>query len=390
MHTPSDKANGLLDLLHKGLHLHAERTTALALGDRSKYVGLSDIGRALECPRAALLNKISPRPQVSLQKLLTLQRGHWFEYGIGQAFAVHNLHILPQLELAFIHNGVPIKAHLDFTLVWDKPHPAVRILELKSTEHLPETLYTLYETQLYGQASFLAEFWNMPVFSLKDGNGRILHRNQTMPQLCKAHFGLVLPAEPTAVDMEAWVLCISMSDAKAFGPYLRNAAMRDLCLNTAETLWQHKQAVENGQIDINAVPHATGFHALCASCDWNADCPKFHDGEYQPEWQPELDRLARLKNSRSALDAEIETLEIGLKDAYTLATMQGSWISTGSYRFRVTSSNGRRTLDREALRSELTEIFHFEKLDEIDVNALLKRCEQESRAFSRLVINEIN
>lgn len=58
MRTPSDKANGLLDLLHKGLHLHAERTTALALGDRSKYVGLSDIGRALECPRAALLNKI--------------------------------------------------------------------------------------------------------------------------------------------------------------------------------------------------------------------------------------------------------------------------------------------------------------------------------------------
>ena len=390
MHTPSDKANGLLALLHKGLHLHAERTTALALGDRSTYVGLSDIGRALECPRAALLNKISPRPQASLHKLLTLQRGHWFEYGIGRALAAHNLHILPQLELAFIHNGVPIKAHLDFTLVWDKPRLAVRILELKTTGHLPETLYASYETQLYGQASFLAGFWNMPVFSLRDENGTILHRNKTMPQLCKAHFGLVLTAEPTAVDMGAWVLCLSMSDAKAFGPYLSNAAMRDLCLNTAETLWQHKQAVENGQIDINAVPHATGFHALCASCDWNADCPKFHDGEYQPEWQPELNRLAQFKNSRSVLDAEIEALESGLKDAYALSTMQGGWINTGSHRFRVTSSNGRRTLDREALRSELTEIFHFEKLDEIDVDALLKRCEQEGRAFSRLVINEIN
>lgn len=390
MHTPSDKANGLLTLLHRGLHLHAERTTALALGDRSTYVGLSDIGRALECPRAALLNKISPRPQVSLQKLLTLQRGHWFEYGIGQALAVHNLHILPQLELAVIHNDVPIKAHLDFTLVWDKPRPAVRILELKSTEYLPETLYASYETQLYGQVGFLADFWNMPVFSLRDGNGTILYRNQTMPQLCKAHFGLVLPAEPTAVDMEAWVLCISMSNVKAFGPYLPNAVMRDLCLSTTETLWQHKQAVENGQLDINAVPHATGFHALCASCDWNADCPKFHNGEYQPEWQPELDRLARLKKSRSALDVEIEALERGLKDTYALSTLQGGWLNTGSHRFRVTTSSGRRTLDREALRSELTEIFHFENLDEIDVDALLKRCEQEGRAFSRLVINEIN
>ena len=27
---------------------------------------------------------------------------------------------------------------------------AVRILELKSTEHLPDTLYTSYECQLYG------------------------------------------------------------------------------------------------------------------------------------------------------------------------------------------------------------------------------------------------
>lgn len=385
MHTPSDKANGLLTLLHRGLHLHAERATALALGDRSTYVGLSDIGRALECPRAALLNKISPCPQGSLQKLLTLQRGHWLEYGIGQTLAVHNLHILPQLELAFIHNGVPIKAHLDFTLVWDKPHPAVRILELKSTERLPETLYTSYETQLYGQASFLAEFWNMPVFSLRDGNGTILHSNLTMPQLCKARFGLVMPAEPTAVDMEAWVLCLSMSDAKAFGPYLPNAAMRDLCLNTAETLWQHKQTVENGQLDINAVPHATGFHALCAYCDWNADCPKFHDGEYQPEWQPELDRLVRLKNSRSALDAEIEALESGLKDVYALSTMQGNWINTGSHRFRVTTSSGRRTLNRDRLREELTRSRGEENAED-----LLTRCEQEGRAFSRLVINAIN
>ncbi len=385
MHAPSDKAHGLLTLLRNGLHIHSERTTALTLGDRSQYIGLSDIGRALECPRAALMNKIRPQPQASLQKHLILQRGHWLEYGIGQALAAHNLHILPQLELGFVHNGVPIKVHLDFTLVWDSPRPAVRILELKSTERLPETLYTSYEAQLYGQAGFLAQLWNIPVFSLRDGNGNILHRNLTMPELCKARFDLTMPTEPAAMNIEAWVLCISMSDCKPFGAYTPDAAMRDLCLNTAENIWQHKQAVETGKLDIDAVPHATGFHALCAFCDWNADCPKFHDGEYQPEWQPELDHLALLKNSRSALDAEIEAMENGLKDAYALSGMKGDWINTGSHRFRVTSSNGRRTLNRGRLREELSLTRGEENADD-----LLTRCEQEGRAFSRLVINEIN
>ena len=206
-----------------------------------------------------------------------------------------------------------------------------------------------------------------------------------MPELCKAHFGLAMPIDPAAVDIEAWVLCISMSDAKPFGPYTPDAAMLDLCLNTAENLWQNKLAVVSGQIDINAVAHATGFHALCATCDWNADCPKFHDGEHQPEWQMELDRLAGLKDARSDLDAEIEELESGLKDAYTLSGMAGKWINTGSHRFRATPQSGRRTLNRERLHQELTSALGADSADTI-----LARCEQEGRSFSRLTINTIN
>lgn len=385
----TDKATGLLVLIANGLHAHAEQSTALTLGDRSQYIGLSDVGRALECPRAALCNKVFTRPHPDLQKLLTLQRGHWLEYGIGQALAAQGLRILPQLELALTHNGTPIKAHMDFVLVWDKPRPAVRILELKSTERLPETLYTSYECQLYGQAGLLARIWNHPAFSLRDEHGTLLHHNLSMPELCKAHFGLNLPSDATAVDMEAWVLCLSMSDAKAFGPYLPNDAMRDLCLNTAETLWTNKLAVESGKLDVKALAHASGFHALCAYCDWNADCLKFHDAEYQPEWRADLERLADLKDKRTALDAEIEELEAGLKDAYALTGMTGDWINADSHRFRISQQTGRRTLNRHALREELEEIFHFEDLD-IDVEALLRRCEKEGQPFSRLAITPIH
>jgi len=383
--TPSDKAASLLALIRNGLSLHAEHTSALTLGDRSQYIGLSDVGRALECPRAALANKVHQRPQASLQKYLTMQRGHWLEHGIGQALASLGLRVFPQLEMAFEHNNTPVRAHCDFVLAWDSPRPAVRILELKSTERLPETLYTSHETQLYGQAGFLAHLWNLPAFSLRDGSGTLLHGNLTMPKLCKYHFGLAMPIDSADVDLEAWVLCISMSDAKPFGPYTPDASMFDLCLNTAESLWQNKLDLENGKIDINAVAHATGFHALCASCDWNADCPKFHDGEHQPEWQTELDRLANLKEVRSDLDVEIEELETGLKDTYALSGMAGDWINTGSHRFRVTPQNGRRSLNRDRLYQELLPVIGEEKAD-----TLLTRCEQEGRAFSRLVINAIN
>jgi hypothetical protein len=382
--TPSDKAANLLALIRNGLHLHAEKATRQALGDRSRYIGLSDVGRALECPRAALANKVLQKPPGSLQKYLTLQRGHWLEHGMGQALASLGLCICPQLELAFEHNSTPIRAHCDFVLAWDSPRPAIRILELKSTERLPETLYSSYESQLYGQAGFLARFWNDPVFNLRD-NGTLRHDKLTMPELCKAQFGLTMPAEPGLVDIEAWVLCISMSEAKPFGPYTPDAAMLDLCLNTAENLWQNKLAVDSGQIDFNSVAYATGFHALCPACDWNADCPKFHDGEYQPEWQAELDKLANLKKARSALELEIEELESNLKEAYALSGTAGNWINTGLHRFRVTAQNGRRSLSRERLHRELMLVIGEEKTE-----ALLVRCEQEGRPFSRLVVNAVN
>lgn len=135
----------------------------------------------------------------------------------GQALVAQNLHIMPQLELSFIHNNVPIKVHFDIVLAWEKPHPAIRILELKSTQDLPETLYTSYEIQLYGQASLMAELWNKKAFILRTHGGTIVHENFTIAEICQAPFCINLPHEASNVDLEAWVLCISISDAKAFG-----------------------------------------------------------------------------------------------------------------------------------------------------------------------------
>ena len=128
-----DRTGGLRALIRQGLQTVAQQTTAAHLGDRSSYVGMSDIGQHWECPRAALARKVLPTAD-SLERLLTLQRGHWFESGVGQALASLGLHALHQLEINWQHQGVPIKAHLDFVLVWGAPVNAIRILEVKSTD----------------------------------------------------------------------------------------------------------------------------------------------------------------------------------------------------------------------------------------------------------------
>ena len=51
-------AEGLLGILCCGLERSAEQRTAIQLGDRSLYVGLSDIAKMLDCPRAALAAKL--------------------------------------------------------------------------------------------------------------------------------------------------------------------------------------------------------------------------------------------------------------------------------------------------------------------------------------------
>jgi hypothetical protein len=95
------KSMGLMAQVAKGLLSHGRNETASHLGDRSKYVEMSDIGKGAECMRAAVANKVygSMHPsgadirkwyaegdyekiKAALKKQLILQRGHWLEAGI--------------------------------------------------------------------------------------------------------------------------------------------------------------------------------------------------------------------------------------------------------------------------------------------------------------------
>ncbi|WP_165075995.1 MULTISPECIES: GxxExxY protein [unclassified Desulfovibrio] len=382
------REKALLEVLRRGLELHGQKQTEAQLGDRSAYLGMSDIARYADCPRAAVAGKLA-EADTTVERLLTLQRGHWFEDGIAGSLAAAGLSFMRQVEISDSYAGVPIRAHLDLALVWEKPKPAVRVLEIKSMETLPKEPYEAHERQVMGQVAMLDELWDAPRFTLRREDGSIAHEKVGFPELCRRELGLNLPDNPEKVSIEGWLLCVSMRYARAFGPYLWDAHALERLREQAHEYWALLSGVKEGRAALSDIPHATGFHPLCTSCQFNGDCPKFPQGASQPQWEPALDKLENLKERRSELDGEIKELEAVLKVAHQLAGTQ-DWINTGGHRFRVSEIAGRSVLNRDTLKEELAAIFYSEHMDDIDVDALLARHERAGAPSSRLTVNAIN
>ena len=411
-HQNPARSTALLSLLAKGLQIHSQNSTQTQLGDRSRYVGMSDIGRALECLRAAVAGKLQstirpehldePADYTRMRKLLRreliLQRGHWQEAGIASALSAAGLSLIPQLEIEATCQGVPIKAHLDLTLVWGGHEPSVRILELKSNERLPQTLYVSNEIQLYGQLGLLQTTWNQPCFSQRDEQGNPVFTRKSFPEVAKALFGIDLPSDARQVALEGWVLSVSMSDAKAFGPYLPNRNMLAVCLQTAKSLWTALTDVQSGGSVLDDVPTCSGFHPLCDWCEANSDCPKFRpmsiagkQVELPPEYSSDLVQLDALKEQRLTLEGDIEDLESRIRTAFERFSAhqdggQPSWLASDDYRFRVAAMPGRKTVDQAALLSELLALSG----DEDKAKDILTRVQKTGQPYERLTIGRIN
>lgn len=387
--SPDERATRLLALMTMGINLHAAQSAKAQLGDRAAYIGMSDIGQYMDCPRAAVLRRLSlPKREEDFSRTLTLQRGHWFEDGVAQALLALHLPFVRQLEIALNVDACPVRAHLDFVLASSAPRPTVRILEVKSMSHLPDSLYASHEAQVYGQIGLLARCWNLPAFNLKDETGTPVFSHLTFPQAAKVLWGMTLPDALSQVDVDAWVLALSMTNAKAFGPYRPNDAILNACLTSAQELWRKQELGRQETLAPESLPVAAGFHPLCSCCDDNSDCPKFA-GQTHPELEEALEELALWKAQRSALDAEIKEREAHMKEWYAHAGAQGQWIEAGGRRFRVFHQPGKRTLDRDSLAEELDSLFQVEGIEGIDVPAFLARHEKMGKASTRLIITHL-
>ena len=298
--------------------------------------------------------------------------------------------LIPQLEISIEYNGVPIKAHLDFTIVWGGQKPAVRVIELKSNELIPDHLYASYEGQVYGQVSLLKECWNKPCFGATAEHNRAGLHDMTFPEIVRHLFRVTVPDTPENVDIEAWVLSISMTQVKPFGPYLPDKTMLSTCLQIAERIWSEKEEILAGTITLNDVQYCSGFHPLCDYCNVNEDCPKFKGQdilEHDPAFEIEFEKLADLKDQESAIQEKRKAIEQRIKSTYHLINGDNrGWLSTSEYRFKVSQMPGRKSIDRDKLNQKLAGQIR----DGTSVDDVLDQCQKTSSPYERLYISKIN
>ena len=131
-----------------------KKASSQSLGDRSKYVGSSDIGG---CLRKAYLDKIS-EAEYDLATLIRFQRGHLSE-GIVETM-LDGLNFRKQAEFATKFEGFELKSHIDFLLEDSKEFVVV---EAKSVQSEIEEAYPSWVSQVQFQLHLLKQNTAKPV-----------------------------------------------------------------------------------------------------------------------------------------------------------------------------------------------------------------------------------
>ncbi len=137
----------------------SRKETAESLGDRSDYVGASDIGK---CFRQAVLSKLYP-VRHSLETLVQFKMGHLIETILMECFDQAKIKYKTQFEAVYPDNP-HIKCHIDF-LFHNQSMSKIGILECKSTKAIPDEPYETWVNQVQFQIGLVKQrFPNADVY----------------------------------------------------------------------------------------------------------------------------------------------------------------------------------------------------------------------------------
>ncbi|HHL33866.1 MAG TPA: hypothetical protein ENJ30_05820 [Desulfobulbaceae bacterium] len=310
-----------------GLRKVSEQHTTETLGDRSRYLGASDVGY---CPRKVILEKINPSEH-DLKTLIRFQRGHMAEDIVANAFiAAGYTNFERQVEVDISSNDVPIMVHIDFVFT-SQTHKIKSILEIKSTGRIPDGPYSSWESQLYIQMGALAQKY--PDYSIK---------------------GAVL------------TLDLNEGDVAFFNGYEPQKGIFTGLLERAGTIWSDYQAQlhgENPELETEVSP-------LCGFCDHIMTCPQF-EAEEVPQLAGIVNELQELQTQEKVLKDRIKPYK---KKLLTIVERKGP-IKTQNRILRK-ANRCRKYFDMDRLENFLTE------------NGATIEEYQENRSFSFLEIKK--
>lgn len=124
-----------------------EENSKKSLGDRSKYIGASDVGG---CPYQVIKSKLE-KPKYSIKKQIQFKFGHLTEEIV--AMFLHGLNYERQVELNGEIDNFPIKAHLDYLIKGKKRSIIVEVKSCK--DEIPNTPHESWILQVQFQMGLL-------------------------------------------------------------------------------------------------------------------------------------------------------------------------------------------------------------------------------------------
>ena len=141
--------NKLKQFIDKNFPKVLAKETELSLGDRSKYIGASDIG---SCLRKAYLSK-TEHVEHSIAQHIVFQRGHIAEQIVEKM--ISSTPVSKQVEVkGKAENGYEIKAHIDFTVDFTD---SIVVIEAKSTSLQIDQPYESWILQVQLQMGLLMQ-----------------------------------------------------------------------------------------------------------------------------------------------------------------------------------------------------------------------------------------
>lgn len=248
---------------------HAIRTKnqldSAQLGDRTKYVGASDIAG---CPRKAVLSKQGETSH-DTRTLLRFARGHLAEDFVDAIFRAGGLIGQRQVELS--HPDYPeILCHLDF--LFQGRGGRLHVLEVKSTDGIPDEPYGSWVNQLHLQMGLAT-----------------LH-----------HPGIPVTGSIFAIDL-------NKGQWTEFNSYTPNDLIFSILVDKGRHIWNALASQEEPGTE-------PGF--LCSHCPHRAGCPAWAVNglpELPSEVAQEAALYLDLSQQIAALKEKAEVLSANLK-----------------------------------------------------------------------------
>ena len=128
-------------IFEKNLREVLKKETQKNLGDRSKYIGASDISG---CLRASYFNKTNPA-ELPIEKLIIFERGHNTELIVEKM--IGNMPFKKEVEFISSDEPYPAKVHIDY-VIYNKKEKTITIIEVKSQNNDSFNVYPSYLLQV--------------------------------------------------------------------------------------------------------------------------------------------------------------------------------------------------------------------------------------------------